>query len=162
LRTLGAVISDEVLSFLSGGKSVVIGTRDKQLLAEAGRAVGLRAAADRLHVSVFLPESSGARSLANLRDNGHIAIGLSHPPDHRSLQLKGQVVALTPASDEDLVFVRGYISELAAVLDVVGLPARVVARVNYLPCIRADVCVEEIYLQTPGPDAGSVLGGRAP
>lgn len=158
-----AVISDDVLSFLRGGKSLVIGTRDRDLLAESGRAVGLRVAdEDRQHVSVFLPGPGGDRTLANLRDNGRIAIGLSHPPDHRSLQLKGRVVTLTQASDEDLAFVRGYIAELAQVLDVVGLPARVVARVNYLPCFRADVRVEEIYLQTPGPDAGSVLGGRAP
>jgi hypothetical protein len=156
------VFSDEVLSFLRGGKSLVIGTRDPQLLAECGRAVGLRAAADRQHVSVFLPEPTGQRTLANLRDNGQIAIGLSHPPDHRSLQLKGQVLALTPASEEELAFVRGYMSELGASLDAVGLPARVLARVNYLPCIRAHVRVDEIYLQTPGPDAGSVLGGRAP
>jgi hypothetical protein len=157
------VISDDVLSFLRGGKSLVIGTRDQDLLAESGRAVGIRASAeDRQHVSLFLPQPGGERTLANLRANGRIAIGLSHPPDHRSLQLKGRVVTLTEASEDDLVFVRAYIGELSQVLDVVGLPARVVARVNYQPCLRADVRVEEIYLQTPGPDAGSVLGGRAP
>jgi Pyridoxamine 5'-phosphate oxidase len=156
------VISDEVLAFLSGGKSLVIATRDPTLLAECARGVGLRAGTDREHVSVFLPGPSSARTLANLRDNGRIAIGLSHPPDHRSLQLKGRVSALEPATDEELAFVRGYIAELSAVLDVIGLPARVVSRLNYLPCFRADVRVEEIYLQTPGPDAGSLLGGRAP
>jgi hypothetical protein len=156
------VISDEVLAFLQGGKSLVIGTCDRDLLAECARGVGLRSGADREHVSVFLPGPSAARTLANLRDNGRIAIGLSHPPDHRSLQLKGRLTALEPATDEDLAFVRGYMAELAAVLDVIGLPARVVSRINYQPCFRADVRVEEIYLQTPGPDSGSLLGGRAP
>ena len=158
------MISDEVLAFLRGGKSLVIGTRDEQLLSECARAVGLRASAtgDRQHVSVFLAEPSSQRTLANLRDNGRIAIGLSHPPDHRSLQLKGRVTALVPATEDDLAFVKSYVAELAAVLDVVGVPARIIHRVNYLPCIRADVRVEEIYLQTPGPDAGSALGARVP
>lgn len=156
------MISDEVFAFLSGGKSLVVGTRDKDLLPEAARAVGLRPAADREHVTVFLPELIAARTVANLRDNGRIAIGLSHPPDHRSLQLKGRVTALSPASEEDLAFVRAYIQELSVVLDAIGLPAHVVSRVSYQPCLRADVRVEEIYLQTPGPDAGSALGGRAP
>ena len=156
------MISDDVLAFLRGGKSLVIGTRDKELLSECARGVGLRASGDRQHVSVFLAEPSSQRTLANLRDNGRIAIGLSHPPDHRSLQLKGRVTALVPATDEELSFVKGYVAELAAVLDVVGVPARIIHRVNYLPCVKAEVRVEEIYLQTPGPDAGSALGARVP
>ena len=156
------MISDEVLAFLHGGKSLVIGTRDKDLVSECARAVGLRAAPDRRHVSVFLSQPSSQRTLANLRDNGRIAIGLSHPPDHRSLQLKGSVTALVPATDEELTFVKAYVAELAAVLDVVGVPARIIQRVNYLPCVKAEVRVEEIYLQTPGPDAGTALGARTP
>lgn len=156
------MISDDVLAFLRGGKSLVIGTRDEQLLSECARGVGLRAAEDRRHVSVFLAEASSRRTLANLRENGRIAIGLSHPPDHRSLQLKGRVTGLAPADDEDLLFVKNYVAELAEVLDVVGVPARITHRVNYLPCIKVEVLVEEIYLQTPGPDAGSTLGARVP
>lgn len=156
------MISDEVFAFLTGGKSMVVGTRDAQLVPEATRAVGLRAWPDRRHVSIFLPDVAAARALQNLRDNGRIAIALSNPPDHRSLQLKGRVTALTPCTEEEAAAVRAYVSEVAQVLDVIGLPAHLVSRINCLPCTRADVRVEEIFLQTPGPGAGSPLGGRAP
>jgi hypothetical protein len=156
------VISEAVLTFLSGGKSIVVGTRDAQLVPECTRAVGLRVAADRRHVQLLLPEATAARCQQNLRDNGRIAITVGNPLDHRTLQLKGQLTALGPASEEDALFVREYVAQLAQVLEVIGIPEHLIARVNCLPCARAEVRVDEIYLQTPGPGAGSALAGRAP
>jgi hypothetical protein len=157
-----SVISEEVFAFLAGGKSLVVGTRDAQLVPEVARAVGLRVGPDRLHLSVFLPDAAAARTLHNLRENGRIAIAISNPPDHRSLQLKGQVTGLRPATEEDAAAVLAYVGQVSQVLDVLGLPAHLVARINCLPCTRAEVRVEEIFLQTPGPGAGSALGSRAP
>jgi len=156
------VISDNVFAFLSGGKSLVIGTCNKELVPESARAVGLRVGPDRQHVSVFLPEVVCARTLENLREGGRIAIGVSHPPDHRSLQLKGKVRGLMQATPADLAFVEGYLHELSALLDMVGLPANLIERLNYRPCVRAEVEVEGIFLQTPGPDAGRALTGTMP
>jgi hypothetical protein len=153
------VISDDVFAFLTGGKSLVIGTCDKDLIPESARAVALSVAPDRKHVSVFLPEAVCDRTLANLRANGAIAIGVSHPPDHRSLQLKGVLRKLAPASAEDLVFVQSYLHELSVLLDLVGLPANVVERLNYRPCVRAEIVVEALFIQTPGPEAGRPLIG---
>lgn len=156
------MISDDVLAFLGGGKSVVVGTCDSQLCPEAARAAGLRPHLDRTHVSLFLPDAVCARTLQNLRDNGRIAIGLSYPPDHRSLQLKGVMTDMAAATEEDLAFVRTYLAALAAELSVVGLPEHVVLRVNYEPCTRVVVRVAEIFDQTPGPEAGRRLVGGAP
>jgi hypothetical protein len=156
------VISDDVFAFLTGGKSLVIGTCDKDLVPECARAVALAVAPDRKHVSVFLPEVVCGRTLDNLRANGCIAIGVSHPPDHRSLQLKGTLRKIEPASGADLAFVQSYLHELSLLLDMVGLPANIVERLNYEPCLRAEVAVEAIFLQTPGPDAGRPLTGAMP
>ena len=156
------MISDDVFAFLTGGKSLVIGTCDAALVPECARAVALRCAPDRRHVSVFLPEVVCARTVANLRDNGSIAIGISHPPDHRSLQLKGVLKKLAPAMPDDLPFVQRYLHELSQSLDLVGMPANIVERLNYLPCLCAEVEVEAIFLQTPGPDAGRALTGAMP
>lgn len=156
------MISDDLFAFLTGGKSLSVGTCDKDLVPECARAVALQCAADRKSVSVFLPEIVCGRTLENLRANGMIAIGVSHPPDHRSLQLKGTLRKLSLASDADYVFIARYLHELGASLDLVGLPANVIERLNYRPCLRADVIVEAIFLQTPGPDAGRALSGKMP
>ena len=156
------MISDEVFAFLAGGKSVVVGTRDARLEPEVTRAVGLRADPDRRHVSVFLAAATAERTLRNLRDNGRIAIAVSNPPDHRALQLKGALADLRAATEEDAAAVLAYVAQVSQVLDVLGLPARLVSRLNCLPCTRAYVRVDEIFLQTPGPGAGSALGSRAP
>jgi hypothetical protein len=156
------VISDDVFAFLTGGKSLVVGTCDKDLVPECARAVALRCEPDRRHVSVFLPEVVCGRTLDNLRANGAIAVGVTHPPDHRSLQLKGVLTKLSPASPDELAFVQGYLHELSLSLDIVGLPANIIERLNYRPCLRAEFAVEAIFLQTPGPDAGRVLTGPMP
>jgi hypothetical protein len=153
------LISDDVFAFLTGGKSLVIGTCDKDLVPECARAVALWVAPDRKNVNVFLPEVVCARTLENLRANGCIAIGVSHPPDHRSLQLKGSLRQIAPATPDELLFVQSYLQELSLSLDLVGLPANVIERLNYRPCLRADVALEAIFLQTPGPDAGRALTG---
>jgi len=151
-----------VFAFLRGGNSLSVGTRDAQLLPECARAVGLRVWDDRRHVSLFVPEGPGRRTLENLRDNGRVAIAVSHPPDHRSLQIKGQLLSLSPVGAEDAKFVSAYVRQLAQVLDLLGLPSHIVERVNHAPCQRADLRVEELYQQTPGPGAGSVLDRRGP
>lgn len=156
------MISDELLAFLEGGNSLSVGTRDAQLLPECARAIGLRVWNDRRHLSLFIPEGPGRRTLENLRDNGKLAIGVSFPPDHRTLQIKGQLVAMEAATSEDSAFVNQYVTQLAAVLDTVGLPVHIVERVNRHPCQRVDVLVQELYRQTPGPGAGSALDGRGP
>lgn len=156
------MISDNVFAFLTGGKSLVVGTCDKDLVPECARAVALRCEPDRRHVSVFLPEVVCCRTLANLRTNGAIAVGVTNPPDHRSLQLKGVLTKLAPALPDELGFVQSYLHELSISLDLVGLPANIVERLNYRPCLRAEFAVEAIFLQTPGPDAGRVLTGPMP
>lgn len=156
------MISDDVCAFLTGGKSLIIGTCDKDLVPECARAVALEVAPDRKHVSVYLPEVVCGRTFENLRANGSIAIGISHPPDHRSLQLKGSLRKIELATSAQLSFVQKYLHELSLSLDLVGLPANIVERLNYEPCMRADVAVEAIFLQTPGPDAGRALTGAMP
>jgi hypothetical protein len=156
------VISDDVFAFLTGGKSLVIGTCDADLVPECARAVALRCEADRKHVSVFLPEIVCGRTLANLRANGAIAVGVTHPPDHRSLQLKGVLSKLAPATPDELGFVQGYLREFSSSLDLLGLPANIIERLNYRPCVRAEFAVEAVFLQTPGPEAGRALTGPMP
>jgi hypothetical protein len=156
------VISDEVFAFLSGGKSLVLGTRDATLVPEAARATGVKAWPDRKHISVYIVDGVAAKTLANLRENGQLAMTVSHPPDHRTLQIKGRLVALTQATEEERALVDSYAHDFAQVLDALGVPAHLLMRVKRWPCHRADVLVQEIYQQTPGPNAGTQLGKGAP
>ncbi len=151
------MLSDDVTDFLESGMSLLIASRDAENRPECGRAVGLRVAADREHVTIFLAQATGSLLLRNLADNGQIAIVASHVVSHRTLQLKGSVVSLRPASDSEHALLADYLERFSKLLERVGLPRSIVSRLNNWPATAATMRVRELYEQTPGPGAGEPL-----
>ena len=152
------MISPELASFLESGVSILVGTRDARLLPECTRALGARVEAGGTELTVFLPDAISAVTVANLRQNGRLAVAFSRAQDHRSFQVKGQLVALGPATAQDRVALERYRCAWATELSVVGLPPRVTLRVVHWPAQAARLRVEAVFVQTPGPGAGAPLG----
>jgi len=163
------LITEELAEFIQSGVSIQLGTRDARLVPDCVRLVGARVERGGGEVTVFLPRATGAKSLANLKDNGRIAVCFSRPADHRSIQLKGSAVSLEDAVSSDRPVVDRYRSALADVLSVLGVPPRTLLRISHWPCTAARFQVESVFVQTPGPGAGDRLrpaagagaGGRA-
>jgi hypothetical protein len=158
------MISSELASFLESGVSILVGTRDARLVPECTRALGARVEAGGAELTIFLPDAVSAGTVANLRQNGRLAVAFSRAQDHRSFQVKGRVVALAPADDQDRTAIERYRCAWASELSVVGLPPRITLRVAHWPAQAVRVRVESIFVQTPGPGAGAPLGeagGRA-
>lgn len=166
MQTAGAprVITDELARFLESGISVLVGTRDAGLRPESTRGVGLRVEPGGEEATVFLPAASAANARANLEENGRIAVCASRAVDHRSVQLKGRVVAITAGDDAARALVDRYRSELARNLAVVGLPPRVTMGLVNWPVHAVRFRVESSFGQSPGPGAGAPLqaGDGAP
>ena len=52
-------------------------------------------------LTVYLPGATAATAFANLRENGEIAVVLSQPLTHRTVQLKGRVETIRPARESE-------------------------------------------------------------
>ncbi|MET0385259.1 MAG: hypothetical protein ABW321_04835 [Polyangiales bacterium] len=154
------VITDAVVDFLGVARSVSIGTCDARKMPFATRAAALRARPDRVHVSVFLAEQLAAAPLRHVAETGRLAVQVSNPLDHRTVQLKGQVVGTGPAPEADRDFIEHYLAELALAVDQLGMPRERVMRMSHWPAIVLELQVAEVFLQTPGPGAGTRLAGR--
>lgn len=152
------MISAELATFLQSGVSLLVGTRDADLVPESLRAVGARVEPGGAEVTVYLPVATSARALANLRDNGRLAVCFSRPLDHRSVQLKGAVVALRDGVEADRRVVERYRALLTDVLAAVGVPPRITLQITHWPVAAARFRVESVFVQTPGPGAGAPLG----
>lgn len=150
-------LSADLIEFVESGVSIQVATRDSALVPEAVRGVGARVAEDHLHLVVFVPAATGARTLVNLADNGRIAVCFSRIEDHRTIQIKGRADAFGPASDEERERIDRYRGEFARNLAFVGMPPRLSFRVNSWPCHAVRFTVESIWVQTPGPGAGDAL-----
>lgn len=152
-----AVISSELASFLESGVSILVGTRDARLLADCVRALGARVEGDDL-VTVFVPSTLGEIAVANVGDNGRIAVCFTRIVDHKSYQLKGRVSRVQAGDDRDRRVIDRYRGEFAESLGFVGVPTRLTMRIAHWPCEAITFRVEEMFVQTPGPGAGDSVG----
>jgi hypothetical protein len=155
------VISNDLAAFLESGISVLVGTRDAQLMPESSRAFGARVEAGGTEVTVYMPEAFSTCSFANLRENGRIAVCFSRPSDHRSFQLKGRVLETRGCTEADHPHLDRYARLAGLTFTAIGIPARVLRRLAVLPCRAVRFRVEAVFVQTPGPGAGQPLGAAA-
>ena len=155
------MISPELQSFLESGISILVGTRDANRFPACVRAVGVRVGAGGTELLVFLPAATAATTLANAAQNGRLAVCCSRPQDHRTLQLKGQLLDVRPADERDRACIDRYRAAFAEVLAFVGLPPATTLRIAHWPSHALRMRIEQVFVQTPGPNAGEPLG-RAP
>jgi hypothetical protein len=99
--------------------------------------------------------------LESLQENGQIAITFAQHLTHETYQLKGHYLRHRPIEPDDLVLVaRSREAFSRSVRDQIpdGVPeAYVLGMAIPDPAVAVDVDVREVYVQTPGPGAGSRL-----
>jgi hypothetical protein len=150
-------LSDELSAFVESGVSILLATRDATLRPDCVRAQGARLGADRSYVTVLLPEAMMKRSLENLRNNGQVAVTFSRIVNHQSIQIKGECLAVRPGDSVDRATQERYRDAWFSDLERVGMPRGNCQRVGYSPCVAVDVSIRDIFVQTPGPEAGRPL-----
>src|SRR5262245_44491064 len=96
------LFGDELAKFITSGNSVVAATRSAALEPCATRVCGLRIVGND-RIDILLPRGTGARAIANLADNGEIAVSVSSPIDYRTVQMKGHYLGSREGSAEDLL-----------------------------------------------------------
>jgi hypothetical protein len=159
---MAQALSTELAEFMQSGVSVLVVSRDRQLTPACARAMGVRVERGRKALTVFVPEATGAKVMASLAASGRVAVCFARIEDHRSIQVKGDVVAVAPATDEERVLIERYRGEWSRNLAVIGMPLRLSLRQNAWPCHAVRVRVEALFVQTPGPGAGAPLAPPEP
>jgi hypothetical protein len=156
-------ITDTMKEFLEGGVSVVVGTRDMGLASEIVRGWGTVLSEDRQNISLCVVRASAARTLDNLSTIGRISVTFTLPTNLNSVQVKGRWIESSEADAADIAAVERHREAFTSLNAQVGIPRRmmetfwqkevetstVLVKVRFIP--------EQIFNQTPGPDAGSCL-----
>src|SRR5262249_26481326 len=141
----------------------MVGTRDADLVPELIRAWGPRISRDRRSVSLCVARAGSARTLTNLRDNGRLAVTCALPLDSNAIQLWGRCLGTSRATRHDLSAVRPHREAFPRMTQTIGVPRpfvealwrRELAGSPTMVSIR--FVAEQVFNQTPGPDAGSPL-----
>ena len=152
-------IPEDLVDFLESGVSILAATRDARLRPEATRACGAIVSPDRGSLTVFLGESWNRRAFDNLAHNGELAVGFSRPLDAFSIQIKGGPAHLRAATGDERSIVDRYHAAYVEQLYIIGLPRSIVKRMAVWPARAATIDVRDMFVQTPGPEAGRRLEG---
>lgn len=150
-------VPGKLASLLEGLVAVHVATRDAALVPDEEMAAAALLEPDGRSLTVYLPEATSETALGNLRDNGEIAVVLSQPITHRTVQLKGRVGSLRAAREEEREAVERFAAAFDAAVAAIGLPPAALRRRNRWPCTAATFVVREGFEQTPGPRAGEPL-----
>jgi hypothetical protein len=159
----GARLVAELQAFLELGASLMVGTRDADCVPELMRAWGPRVGRDRRSVTLCVARAGSARTLANLRDNGRLAVTCARPLDSNAIQLWGRCLGRGPATRQDLAAVRAHRDVFARVNEGIGIPRPFIEALwqrelaGSPAMVRIRFAADQIFNQTPGPGAGSPL-----
>lgn len=142
----------EHVAFAADGRGLIVGVVDDDGRPHATRGWGLHMAEG--HAVVVL-DADETYALACLAPGRRIAVSAADVASFRSIQLKGVVDRVGPASDEDLAAADHYRQLFYnAIVEVDGVPLALVERVTPSRYAACHFEIHEIFDQTPGPGAG--------
>jgi len=154
------MIPDRVVEVIHGPAIMYAGTRNERLHATQTYVIGAVVHADHETLTFFVPKSRSEKILSNLTDNGKIALAVGLPT-HEAYQLKGTYISFRPTDVKDWAVQEAYRSKVLSALLQVGYPEQLVKPhvlgLVYRPGIAITFRAEEIFLQTPGPEAGKKI-----
>ncbi|MDO9142741.1 hypothetical protein [Rhodoferax sp.] len=157
------LLSEVNAAFVQRFTSMNVAGRDALHRPALARGLGIRVSPDRRTLTVFLSETHSSRVLACLRENGAIALAVTRPKTHQTLQFKGQVREVGPLSDEDRREMVAYQESFVAELEQLAYSAEFTRQL--LAGSESAVAVvfepEAMFDQTPGPNAGEKLGSKS-
>jgi hypothetical protein len=152
------MLDKTLTEFLEQGLAIHIGTRNEALRPNGCRVTAVRVEDQGRNLVAYLPKAATPAVLDDLRSNGQAAVSFARPTDDRAVQIKGEFVAERDADASEEAFVLGQWQSLLKELDMVGL-AELTSTSAWLmwPCVAVTLRVNNVFIQTPGPEAGAVL-----
>ena len=154
------MIPGKILRFLEQDGNVgFAGSRDRDLVPFGHRVSGWRIGADHRTMTVLIPDEFLPRLLESLQDNRELAVTIEAFPSHETYQFKGHYVSHRAVDDGDVEAAervrRRWVKSLKMLYS--DAPEEVLKGFVSRPSLAVDVEVLEVFLQTPGPGAGTRL-----
>ena len=154
------MIPGKLVRFLDQYANVAFaGIRDRDLVPFGHRVCGWRVGADQRTMTILFPAEFRERLVELLQQNQALALTVEEFPSHETYQFKGHYRHHRGIEDGDLESVdrvrRRFVKSLRPMYP--DAPEDVLRAFVSPPSLAVEFEVLEIYLQTPGPGAGTRL-----
>ena len=135
------------------------GTRDRNLVPYGHRVSGWHVSADRRALTALVAERFTAHLVESLEDNGELALTVEEFPSHETYQFKGRYRTHRPLRDEDHASVERVRERFMKSIRHLypDVPEQLLRAYILEPVLAVEFEVREIFVQTPGPGAGTRL-----
>jgi hypothetical protein len=154
------MIPERVVETIHGPAFMHVSTRDERLRPFQVFAIGAVVHPDRETVTVFVPESRSENILNDLKNNGRVALAVGLVT-HEAYQVKGSYISSRPAEAQERTIQEIYRSKVLSSMRQAGYPEQIarplVLGMVYQPSVAITFRVAEVFLQTPGPEAGKKI-----
>ena len=149
------MIPDRLVAFVHGPTLSWVGTRDARLRPSVSWAFGARVSPAREEITVFIPDIEAEQTKRNAEQHRLIAFTVVDGRTHEAYQFKGRLVGLRPSSDEERAVQDIHRSKVIS--HMAPYPKVLFEDLRLYPSTALTFRVEQVFVQTPGPDAGKLL-----
>lgn len=153
-------LDDELVEFLRRPLMCILAAVDSEGRPSPGRGIGVHVLDDCETIDLIFSAWQWPRLLSSIRQTGRLAATFVSPSDYVTFQIKGSA-AMRPTGADDLDRANGFMANATNALSALGVPPAIIA--PWLTAREASVArlaASEIYIQTPGPQAGMAAGVR--
>jgi hypothetical protein len=154
------LIPGKIVRFLEHHANVAFaGTRDRDLVPFGHRVSGWRVGADQRTMTVWFPDEFITRLVESLEQNGELAVTVEEFPSHETYQFKGRFLRHREVNNDDLEVVERLRQRFVKSMKPLYVHVHEDALKSLIspPALAVEFEVSEVYLQTPGPGAGTRL-----
>ena len=154
-------LSTDDAHFITRGLSITLASRDLRHVPSLSRALACRFSDDGRQLILILSRQQSTDLLRDVVTTGHLAVVITEPSTHRTLQLKGSDATVSAIADDDLEVIEQSRTHFGADILPLGFDAAFNQRLY--ACARNDLCrilvtPTDVFQQTPGPAAGERIG----
>jgi hypothetical protein len=154
-RTEIAPLAEDVVALVEGSTAAWVATCGAGG-APATRVMGARASREAASVTLYMPLDQAGLTLENLRLNPRLAAFFCHLPTYRAVQLKGMAKEIREADAREHELQARYRTGFAEACAQVGILRALAESFRCWPSMAVEMTVDEVYVQTPGPNAGAL------
>ena len=143
-------LPDKIISFLKNAIGGTAGTRSASLEPFAHTLSSWYYVESTGMLELSFSEGHSHQLLANLEDNGEIAVSLAEMPSHESYQFKGKFIESRACSAEDIkIFEAKNLGFIEKVVTMFGVPREIAEKLYGEPSLTIVIKPETIFDQTP-------------
>ncbi len=145
----------EVGSLLESGAAGWLATTNESGLPETTRVMGADVGPKRRSITLYVPLDQAGMTFDNLRKSDRLAVIFVKVTNYRAMQMKGDLISMREGNESDRPRVERYTRDFADDCVKVGLTRELILSLRDWPAMVVEMSVNAIFLQSPGPEAGT-------